>query len=236
MYDPWLGRFNSVDPLADSAVSWNPYHYVRNNPLNRVDPTGLTDYELNEKGEVVNTIENEDADNIYMVDQDGARIDGQSISFEFGTITAVKNPTITTGKGEKSLTILEVNGDQNATSLFEFLGNQETVEWTHAKIGTERSARNIVGTSHDEASTPVGHYLRLTNYTLREVNHNHPSPSNLPSSGDVSAASFYHSNNPNTKLQVYSKQNGYRLYNENSTSYTVLKDQNGNFIGVMPDY
>ena len=41
MYDPWLGRFNSIDPLADAQSSWNPYHYAYNNPLIFVDPTGM---------------------------------------------------------------------------------------------------------------------------------------------------------------------------------------------------
>jgi RHS repeat-associated protein len=40
-YDPQLGRFMQVDPMADAQESWNPYHYSYNNPLLFVDPTGL---------------------------------------------------------------------------------------------------------------------------------------------------------------------------------------------------
>jgi len=43
LYDPTLGRFLSVDPLIGhpgSTQSINPYSYVENNPLNKVDPTG----------------------------------------------------------------------------------------------------------------------------------------------------------------------------------------------------
>jgi len=42
-YMPELGRWNAVDPMA-SARNWvSPYNYVQNNPLSRIDPTGLVD-------------------------------------------------------------------------------------------------------------------------------------------------------------------------------------------------
>lgn len=40
MMDPTIGRFVRVDPKADLYVSLNPYNYVGNNPLIRIDPTG----------------------------------------------------------------------------------------------------------------------------------------------------------------------------------------------------
>ena len=38
-YDSNLGRFTGVDPIRENE----PYSYVRNNPLNLVDPTGMDD-------------------------------------------------------------------------------------------------------------------------------------------------------------------------------------------------
>lgn len=40
-YDPILGRFMNVDPLAESSYFINPHAYCLNNPFNRVDPTGM---------------------------------------------------------------------------------------------------------------------------------------------------------------------------------------------------
>ncbi|MDH6310470.1 RHS repeat-associated protein [Dysgonomonas sp. PFB1-18] len=39
-YEPSIGRFTTVDPLAEKYYSWSPYNYVGNNPIKRVDPNG----------------------------------------------------------------------------------------------------------------------------------------------------------------------------------------------------
>ena len=41
-YDPTLGRFISSDPIEFLAGDFNFYRYVGNDPVNFVDPSGLT--------------------------------------------------------------------------------------------------------------------------------------------------------------------------------------------------
>jgi len=41
-YDPRISIFVSVDPLAEEFVGWTPYHYVHQNPINLIDPTGMS--------------------------------------------------------------------------------------------------------------------------------------------------------------------------------------------------
>jgi RHS repeat-associated protein len=54
-----LGRFLSVDPargLASHPQSWNRYSYASNNPLLRVDPSGLTDVKITVQREAEVTV------------------------------------------------------------------------------------------------------------------------------------------------------------------------------------
>ena len=48
MYDPQIGRFNQLDPLADVTNSISPYAFASDNPLLRNDPLGLTDTAVNQ--------------------------------------------------------------------------------------------------------------------------------------------------------------------------------------------
>jgi len=40
MYDPQIGRWNSIDPLLGLSTSLTPYNFCLNNPIRYVDPNG----------------------------------------------------------------------------------------------------------------------------------------------------------------------------------------------------
>ena len=52
-YDATLGRWFSVDPLAEKSYAWSPYVYCKNTSLNRIDIGGATDYKLTDLGQII---------------------------------------------------------------------------------------------------------------------------------------------------------------------------------------
>lgn len=65
-YDAALGRFVSIDPASDHYQGWTPYHYVMNNPIIFVDPTGMFTELFDQDGNKIGDDGVDNGDNIVV--------------------------------------------------------------------------------------------------------------------------------------------------------------------------
>ncbi len=241
-YDMTLPRFLSLDPLAEKNCSVSPYSYCSGNPVNKIDPTGMDEWEINKRGEIVNRIKTKEHDAFYIVNKnkDGTyereySVDDKgnkyynSISFKYGTVA---NSFTEKMEGGGSYDAYNINGDENGSHLFEFLAKNTDVEWSKLSYGTSgNSGLNVLTTSHGTSSEGgmtnyVSKHVSLP-YIIRSDTHSHPGntpyPSGLTQSnfGDIQyAKELTNMFRQNISFSIFlPDKNNYIHYNSNSTIF-----------------
>jgi hypothetical protein len=101
-YDPALGRFMNIDPMAESYYQHTPYNYVGSNPIVRTDPTGM-DWYTDAKG---NQTYNEKLtkDNASSILKEGQKYSGttatENVSNDVGDYTLTFNADVSISSSE----------------------------------------------------------------------------------------------------------------------------------------
>jgi hypothetical protein len=146
-YDAALGRFNVIDPMAEERDWLTPYNFVQNNPILRVDPTGLLDtYGLQEDGSITKIDKKSHYENGVEVDKvvDVSNKEN-SITIKKGSISGEYSNTNKNG----TTTGVVVNDKESSQKLFEFASEARSDD----KTGVEFA--QVEGTNEDGTYTSV---------------------------------------------------------------------------------
>jgi len=249
-YDPAIGRWMNIDPLADHSkqFGFSPYAYAANNPIFYVDPTGMLfdDYGLDQEGNIELIKETDDTtDTLYSVTRgedgelvkdkngevvrndtngDGEVADEDSVTVEKGILNNKKTNSVKGSDGkEYTFDQFNITGDSQAQNLFKFVSANSNVEWSLTGVGNNNGSQgsNILTTSHIENSEIGGGYLLAYGYNIRYSNHSHPY-SNNASRADRGFAKLLNAKYPNARTRIL--HNGsYTLYDEKGSIKPILQ-------------
>ena len=189
-FDAQLGRWHTVDPLAEKHPGISPYAYVANNPMKFIDPDGLTHYSIDSLGYIQIMYddgghirgENDKYDRLYYSNDSYFKVNNKEILSTLNKILPVKVATdwdaeIGTIIEEFDMSIYstENNADGKTAAEMEKLfyvlaDNSKRAEWRLHK--TKQGAFGI-GTYHAPSDSPNDRQFGLKAVDIQSMIHSH---------------------------------------------------------------
>jgi RHS repeat-associated protein len=227
--NPTNGMWLSVDPLFEKNIDASPYSYCHGNPVMKVDVMGLDDYGVDDNGYIffIKTTDSEKDRLIagvkrrHIKKENGNKRSPYDIS---GKLKSDKN-NIEVSKGIIEETteynelykghMFRLEDKDEAKSLFEFVVDNTSVEWSFYDVKSNDNITYHLATSHENYSEACGPaHLQIhvfpKGYTSSFHIHDHPIDNNVsfdenisPSDADLNFAKNLSEKNKQMTFSIY---------------------------------
>jgi len=216
--------WTSVDPLAEKYYSFTPYSYCAGNPVNKFDPDGREDYEINKDGYIKNVTSV--VDKVKKFFGLGNKDDKIFMEGEKAPLVTLPEGSVTNVKDGTDYSKFEIANAKDAEKTFQKVIGKSNVEWAHVRHeGKDGSGSSLIINNHSDTdvskSADFAREYQKNGESVTLFEHSHPLEKmykmnglpNLPvsyppSKDDIKTASHY----PNTVFKVYDVYNR-KVYN-----------------------
>ena len=214
-YDPALGRWMSVDPLAEEFFSWNPYHYVHNNPLRFIDPTGMSAddiIDIDKKTGAITITEAAGEDIVRLINNDKVED-----SYSYGSNGSFSSDNIIDRNGSDiTLTSVQIipGSIDKAQAFYEFAA-QSDVEFGKLDVRSPSGESISIVTTSGETTAVSTLPKLVTDYSKRgftgvKQSHSHPGTITSYNESVPSGHYDYISGNPSSLMPYL--ENGEKVH------------------------